>query len=122
MWDSWPPIASSTSPSAVVDASRADELVALRVAPELDRQTPGQVVADRSARSLQREQRRPDEDEGADQRRHGIARQAEDERLAADAERERLARLDRDAPEDLANAEVGRDTANEVVRPHRDAS
>ena len=40
----------------------------------------------------------------------------------AHAERERLPGLDRDAPEDLLDAELGSDTSNEVVRTHRDAA
>ena len=40
----------------------------------------------------------------------------------ADAERERLPRLDGDTPEDLADAELGLDSPHEVVLAHRDAA
>ena len=68
------------------------------------------------------EHRRPDEQLDGDERRHGIAGEPEDERLAAPAEGERLARLHRHAPEDLVDAELGADLANEVVRADRDAA
>ena len=59
----------------------------------------------------------------ADERRDGVARQAEHERRAADAEREWLAGPHRDAPEHLLDAELARAIApHEVVRADRDAA
>ncbi len=57
-----------------------------------------------------------------DERRERVPGQAEDERRSADAEGERLARTHRDAPEDLLDAELRLDAADEVVRPDRDAT
>ena len=48
--------------------------------------------------------------------------QAEDERRAAAAERERLPRPDGDAPEVLLDPELRQDPAHEVVRADRDAA
>ena len=76
----------------------------------------------RLALTLQRAQRRLDEELAADERRHRVAGQPEHERLTAHAERHRLARLDRDAPEHLLDAELGLDRAHEVVRTDRDAA
>ncbi len=52
----------------------------------------------------------------------GLPGQPEDERLAAHAERHRLARLDRDAPEHLLDAELRLDPPHEVVRADRHAA
>ena len=51
----------------------------------------------------------------------GLPGKPEDERAAADAERDRLAGTNRDAPEDLLDAELGLGGADEVVgrRPRR---
>ena len=76
----------------------------------------------RVADALERQHRGPDEELEADERRDRVARQAEDERRAAHAEGDRLARLDRDAPEHLLDAELGRDAAHEIVRPDRHAA
>src|SRR5581483_11916035 len=55
-------------------------------------------------------------------RRNGIPRQSEDERAAAHAERNGLARLDRYLPEDLFDAELRLDPADEIVRSDRNAA
>ena len=47
----------------------------------------------------------------------GLPGKPEDERPPADAERDRLAGLDCDAPEDLLDAKLGLDAPNEVVLP-----
>ena len=74
------------------------------------------------ALALERAKRGADEELEADERRDGVAGQAEHERPVADAERDRLARLDRDAPEDLLDAELRGDSPHEVVRADRDAA
>ena len=106
----------------VCSDARAHELVAAarsaapsrRAAREVRRARCGGALEARAAPAARRA--RPDE------RRDGVARQAEDERPPADAERERLAGLDRDAPEDLLDAELAEDPADEVVRPDGDAA
>ena len=81
MCDSWPGDRLEHEPSSSDARARAQELVtpALRrtsVASRPTRTRPG------LARALQREQRRPDEQLAADERRDGVARQAEDERAS----------------------------------------
>ena len=56
---------------------------------------------------LQGEQRRPDEQLEADERRDRVPRQPEDERAAAHAERDRLPGPHRDPPEHLLDPELG---------------
>ena len=74
--------------------------------------TPAHVARRRrSDRALEREERGRHEDERPDERRDRVPGKPEDERAAADAEGERLPGLDRDAPEDLLDAELGSDRA-----------
>jgi hypothetical protein len=101
---------------------RTHELVALRVAPEPGAEPAGLVPWQRLLEPLQRSQCGLDEELTADERRDRIAGQPEDERLSAHAERNRLARLDRHAPEDLVDAEVPLGRSDEVVLAHRDAA
>ena len=49
-------------------------------------------------------------------------RETEHQRVAADAERDRLPRLHGDAPEDLLDAELSRDCPHEIVWANRDAA
>ena len=122
MCDSWPESGSSTMPSAPTRArartssSRASLRAQRRGEPA--RLEPRQRIA----QPLERAQRGLHEELAADERRHRIARQPEHERRAAHAERDRLARLDRDPPEDLLDAELGLDAAHEIVRPDGDAA
>src|SRR4029077_20781049 len=67
-------------------------------------------------RSLQRPERGPHEQLAADERGDRVAREAEDEHGPAYPERHGLARPDGDAPEDLLDAELRLDAAEEVVR------
>ena len=86
----------------------------------------GQGVRARSAGAgrlaLEREQRRPDEELEPDERRDRVSRAARRRAPSEHAERDRLSRLDRDAPEDLLDPELGRDLRDEVVRPDGDAA
>src|SRR6266511_1236439 len=72
--------------------------------------------------SLQREHRGTHEELESHERRNRIAGQSEDQRRAAHAERDRLPRLDRDAPEDLLDAELSLELADEVELSNRHAS
>ena len=72
--------------------------------------------------ALERQDGGTDEELEADERRTRVPGQAEHERPAPNAERDRLARLDRDAPEHLLDAELRLDPPHEVVRPDRDAA
>src|SRR5262249_58142488 len=103
-------------------ASRAQELVAFRV--PADARTEHARLKRRPwlAGALEREQRGPNEELEADERRDRIPRQPEDEGLAAHAERDRLARLHRDAPEHLFDPELRLDPADEVMRADRDTA
>ena len=118
MCDSWPPSASS-APSV---PARADELVARVVAPHRPSERRLPEARARVALPLERAQRRSDEELEPDERRHGIAGKPEHERRVAHAERDRLAGLDRHAPEDLLDAELRGDAAHEVVRSNRHAA
>ena len=89
---------------------------------QADRERARLEARQRIREALQRAQRGLDEELAADERRDRVPRQAEDERLAAHAERDRLARLDRDAPEDLLDAELPLDRADEIVLADRDAA
>src|SRR5437879_4390152 len=71
---------------------------------------------------LQRPKGRLDEELRSDECRDGVARQAGDERRVAGAERERLAGLDRDAPEQLLDTELPLDLADEIVLADRDSA
>src|SRR5205823_5772526 len=62
------------------------------------------------------------EELAADERRDGVPGQAEDERVASYPERDRLSRLDRDAPEHLLDAELALDRADEIVLADRDSA
>ena len=122
MCDSWPDSGSRTTPSrsrrdrARTNSSRAS------FRRSADASTPRSTRGSGSSQTLQRAQRRLDEELAADERRHRVSRQPEHERRAADAERDRLPRLDRDAPEHLLDAELGLDLPHEIVRPDRDAA
>jgi hypothetical protein len=107
---------------AVDSRPSAHELVALLVAPEADRERSRLEPRQRIREPLQRAQRGLDEELAADQRRDGVPGQAEDERLAAHAERDRLARLHGDPPEDFLHAELLLDRADEIVLADRDAA
>ena len=72
--------------------------------------------------ALEREERRPHEQQAPDKRRDRVPRQPEDERAASDAEGERLARTHRDTPEDLLDSESCLDPANQIMRPDRDTA
>jgi len=89
-------------------------------------QSPGEDAEpegrSRLPRPLQGKQRRPDEQLEADERGDRISRQPEHERTSADPEPQRLTRLDRDAPEHLADPQLRAHAANEVVRPDRDST
>src|SRR5437764_3902189 len=95
--------------------ARADELVGRRVAAKPRAQDAAAPPRTRRGETLQRAHGRTDEELEPDERRHRVSRQAEDERLAASAEEERLSRLDRDAPEHLLDPELRRGFADEIV-------
>jgi len=93
------------------------------VTPPERRREPARLEARaRVGGALERAERRLHEELRRDERRHRVAGQPEHERAAADAERDRLAGLHGDAPEDLLDAELGLDPPDEIVRPHRDAA
>ena len=123
MCDSWPDSGSSTTPSrsrrdrARTNSSR--RVVSLQRPPRARRTRA--VAADRAAPCSARSAGLTKQ-LAADERRHRVARQPEHERLTAHAERHRLARLDRDAPEHLLDTELRLDRAHEVVRTDRDAA
>ncbi len=122
MCDSWPETGSSTvSSRSTRDRARTSSSRA-SFCRSGDASRPGSKRGSGSAQPLQRAQRGLDEQLAADERRHRVPRQPEHERLAAHAERHRLPRLDRDAPEDLLDPELGLDPPHEVVRPDRDSA
>src|SRR5438477_13097579 len=67
--------------------------------------------------ALQREHGRTHEQLEADERGDRVSGQPEDQRRASDAERDRLARFDRHAPEDLLDAELGLDPTAKTFGP-----
>ena len=90
--------------------------VALRVAPEFGNQTPWQVVAPERAPAARAG--RPDEDEGADEDDTGLPGRPK----TSVSPRTPNASSGLTATPQTSRREVGRGPANEVVRPHRDAS
>ena len=101
--------------------ARAQELVALGVPPECN---DGLATLERGAwvqEALEGEQRRSHEEERAHERRDRVPGQAEDECRAPHSEGQRLPRLDGHSPEDFPDAELRLDSADEVVRPDRNA-
>ena len=74
------------------------------------------------ALALQCGQSRGDEQREGDHGRHGVARQTEHEGVVAAAEPGRLARLQRDPPEDLFDAEARERRLDVVVGADRDAA
>src|SRR4051794_3428335 len=105
---------------AVVVETHADGLLARRVA----RQRLGEhrVAAPGWSGALQRRHGRTGEQHERDQRRDGVAGQAEHERVAACAEPRRLAGAQRDAPEALLDPEVLQGRLDVVVRADRDTA
>ena len=87
-----------------------------------DASTPCSRRGKRLRQPEERVHRRPDEQLEGHEDRDGVARKAEDEVLAPHAERDRLPRLHRDAPEDLLDAQVALGLAHEVVRADRGAA
>ena len=122
MCDSWPESGSSTS-LAVAPGPGAGELVARRrfgaaASRAWRSRTPAPGRPRPGARAAPDARRAPPPTSAET----GLPGQPEDERPPADAERERLARLHRDAPEDLLDAELGAGSAHEVVRADRHAA
>ena len=123
MCDSWPVSGSSTTPSGSMRDARPHELVA-RVVPRQRRAEPsGQERRRRLARALEcgsagrTNSSKPTSDDT------GLPGQPEHERRAARRERDRLARLHRDAPEHLGSRRApASERAHEIVRPDRDAA
>jgi sortase A len=105
-----------------VAPSCAGQLVADRVPLRGDREPPGLEPGQRVGVALQRQHCRPDEELEGDERRDRVTGQAEHERPLPHAERDRLAGLHGDAPEDLLDAELGLDRTDEVVRADRHAA
>src|SRR5204862_3368914 len=103
-----------------LDQPRSHELLALGASATGAAEDPAPEQRQRVADPLQRKHCRPDEELEADERRDRVARQPEHERRSAYAEGDRLPGLDRDAPEDLLDAEVRLELPDEIVRPHRD--
>src|SRR5215211_7677587 len=102
---------------AVLDRrSGAQELVASGVAVYARGQRAQREPRPRVGRALKGEHGRPDEQLERDERRDRVPGHPEDERLASHAEPQRLARFDRDPPEDLLDPELGADRAHEIVR------
>jgi glycosyltransferase involved in cell wall biosynthesis len=104
---------------ALVARSGTHELVPVRIPLDAVREAATSPSWSRIALAGECPERRSHEQLEADQRRHRVAGQPEEEGAVAHAERDRLARLDGDAPEHLADAELRRNTAHEVVRPDR---
>src|SRR6266545_4450147 len=100
----------------------AQELVAFRVPPDAGRELADGIRRKRLRMSLQREHRGTHEELESHERRNRIAGQSEDQRRAARAERDRLPGLDRDAPEDLLDAELSLELADEVELSNRHSS
>ena len=73
-------------------------------------------------RALQREDRGSDEEQAADEGRHGIPWKAEHERATTDAEGDRLPRPHRNPPEHLLHARLGLNATDEIVRPDGDTA
>ena len=106
MCDSCPVTGSSTNAVPGRTGACAEELIAVSVAPNGRREPALEEHRTRDGRALEGEQSRPHEDLGTDERGNRIAGKSEDERRPAHAERQRLSRLDGDAPEDLLDAEA----------------
>ena len=122
MWDSWPTIGSSCGPASSHDDPGAHVVVPLWPRPDLPGEDAGAKRRRRVGMALQREQRRADEEEAADERRDRVAGKPEGEGGAAGAEGEGLARAHGHTPEHLLDAEAREHTSDEIVRPHRDAT
>ena len=122
MCDSWPVTGSSTStPPSTRDRARTNSSRSSL------RRRPGREPAwleprQRIPQALQRAHCRLDEELAPDERGDGIPREAEDERVAADAERDRLAGLDCHSPEHLLDAELSLRRPDEVVLADRDTA
>ncbi len=120
MCDSWPVSGSSSVPSASrrerarASSSRAAFLRSGAASRAVSYAGSGSV-APCSARSAGRTN-----SSTPTSARDGVAREPEDERPSADAERERLSRPDGNAPEVLLDTELGQDPPDEVVRADRD--
>src|SRR5579863_3025866 len=94
----------------------ADQIIALGVARDrLREHALAELGLDRR-RSLEAVERRPHEQLEADERRHRVARQPEEQRALAHPEAERLAGSQRHAPEDLLDAELRADPTHQIVR------
>ena len=122
MCDSWPASGSSTDAVARPLDRRALEVVALRAATRRRASDARRGTAARGRRRPGAPERRQDEEQRADERGDRVPGQPEHERRAADAERERLARAHRDAPERPPRRRGAASSAHEVVRPDRDAA
>ncbi len=122
MCDSWPSIGSTRASSAPKLDTSSHEVVALLTATNAGCQHRGPERWLGMRVSLQRAQRRDDEQDAADERGDRIPGQAEDEGAFSDAERDRLPRPHCNAPEHLFHAQFALDPTHEIVRSDRDAA
>jgi len=103
-------------------AAGSHELVSMRI-PLERRRCPTVLVAEVDLRKpLASQESRPDEHQGAHERRHGVPGKPEDKRRSSHTEGQRLPRFHGHPPEHLLDAEIGGDPTNEIVRTHRDAA
>jgi glycosyltransferase involved in cell wall biosynthesis len=101
---------------------RTHQLITDRIPVRRSREAPRLEPWQRVGLTLEGQDGRTDEELEADQRRDRVPGQTEHERASPHAERDRLARLDGHAPENLLHAELGLDRADEIVRADRDAT
>jgi hypothetical protein len=101
---------------------RTQELVALPVATHSRGESTHVEDRTRRGRALKREQRRSNEELAANEGGDGISGKPEHKRWPANPEGERLAGLDRDAPEHLLDAELRENPAHQIVRSDGDTT
>ena len=122
MCDSWPESGSRTSSSPsrrrVARTSSSRSAFLRTAAAEL----PVPEGGERVRQAQERVDRRPHEELEGRQHGDGVPGQVEDQVVAADAEGHGLPRLHGHAPEELLDAELGLDLADEIVRADRGAA
>ncbi len=118
MCDSCPASGSSTTSSPSTTRPRPQQRVTLAGAARRDTEPSRPKRGPGSAAPWSASSAGTDEELEADQRGDGIPRQAENERRPRTPKR-RLPGPDGHAPEDLLDAQLGRDPSHEVVLPDR---
>ncbi len=111
-----------TSPPVARLAARPHELVAGRVARHRRAEDPSAEDRQWVGETEQRVDGRPHEKLEADERGDRVARQVEEQVVAAHAERDGLAGLHGDAPEHLLDPQLGLHPPHEIVRADRRAA